>query len=89
MDLQKVVTSLLQASPDLNLSKWVRGVDHTASRVGLLLCGDLDTACRLVKDDPNPTSKATPKERIKELVLYNIHPNHFAVRKELGIDIGG
>ena len=52
-------------------------------------CGDLDTAARMIKNDPHPISKATPKERIKELVLYTVDPAHFAVRKALGLDIGG
>ena len=53
------------------------------------MCGDLDTAARLVKNDANPVSKATPKERIKELVLYSISQEHFEARKMLGVDIGG
>ena len=53
------------------------------------MCGDLDTAARMIKNDPHPISKATPKERIKELVLYTVDPKHFAVRKALGLDIGG
>ncbi len=57
--------------------------------MGLVLCGDLETAARMVKNDPRPISKATPKERIKELVLYNVDPKHFAARKALGVDIGG
>ena len=88
-DLQKAVDGVVRTSPDINLSRWSQAVDHTATRMGLLMCGDLDTAARLVKNDANPVSKATPKERIKELVLYSISQEHFEARKMLGVDIGG
>ncbi len=89
VEVQKAIQGLVGGGGDINLSKWVQGVDFTAARVGLLMCGDLDTAARMIKNDPNPISKATPKERIKELVLYTVDPKHFAVRKALGLDIGG
>ncbi len=76
-------------TPDINLSRWVQGVDHTSTRMGLLLCGDLETASRLVKSDSNPVSKATPKERIKDAGALQHPPDHFAARKALGVDIGG
>jgi tetratricopeptide (TPR) repeat protein len=90
VDLQKVVHSLLNATGgNIDLSSWVRGVDYTADRLGLILSGDLETSCKLIKANQHPISKATPKERIKELVLYSISNEHFATRNQLGTDIGG
>ena len=89
LDVQKSIHNLVGRGTDINLSQWVQGVDHTAGRMGLLLCGDLEIAARMIKNDPHPISKASPKERIKELVLYSVDPKHFAARKALGVDIGG
>lgn len=84
--LASVVTKLLQAGA-IDLKKWVVSVDLTADRAGFILANDLELASEMVKA-ADEASAATPhKERLKELVLYSVSEQYFAVRTRLGINI--
>lgn len=85
VDLYETIQSLVISTDDINLSAWVRGVEHTSNRAGLLLSGDVETSARMVKAEPHPVSKADAKERLKELLRYAVSPDHFRARRELGI----
>lgn len=86
--IRQAVQSILQSGENPSLSKWLRAVDHTASRVGLLLCGDLKTASRMIKDESNPIGKANTQDKIRELIIFSISEEYFEMRVELGLNIG-
>ena len=58
------------------------------TRAGLLLCGDLDTAARGVKNESFAIGKASAKKKLEELVLYSISDDYFKLRQNLGLAIG-
>ena len=88
MQLQGFVQQFLKTGKNADLSSWRKSVDHTTNRVGMVLCGDLRTAANVVKNDAVPVSKATPKDKIREMVVFWISDEHFKMRKQLGLALG-
>ncbi len=79
------VTKLLQAGA-IDLKKWVAGVDLSADRAGLILANDLELSLELLRaaDDGQGVPN---RERHKEMVLFSVSDEFFALRKRLGINI--
>lgn len=88
MQLRKHVSQYLKTGKNPNLSRWLRHVEHTTNRVGLLVCGDLETAASFIKSDRNALSKAPVKEKIRELILFVISDEYTELRERLGLAIG-
>ncbi|RAL22930.1 hypothetical protein DL240_08540 [Lujinxingia litoralis] len=88
MQAQKAMKQFLSKGENPNLSEWVLAVEHTAIRMGLLICGDIHSAASCIKSDLVPMGKASIKEKIRELVLFSISEEYFQLREELGLAIG-
>ncbi|XXX82260.1 tetratricopeptide repeat protein [Sorangium sp. So ce134] len=84
--LASIVTKLLQAGA-IDLKRWVSGVDLTADRAGFLLANDLELAQEMIKAADEASAAVPQKERLKELMLYAVSEEYFAIRKRLGINI--
>ncbi|MBM4319602.1 MAG: tetratricopeptide repeat protein, partial [Deltaproteobacteria bacterium] len=87
-DLDKRVSLVLRARIEVDLSGWLDGVDATSNRVGLLLCGDLETATRLIRSEQGAIGKASAQQRAEDLFLWSISEEYFSLRKALGLTIG-
>jgi len=83
-----VVNRFLQAAPEVNMAKWGHSVEATGHRVGFIICGDLETAARMVSAEQTVVGGPQAKDKIKELVLYSVSEDYFAVRHHLGLTIG-
>ena len=81
----------MSADPNrhLDLSGWLKALEHTVNRVGFLLANDLESAARVMKVEQGSLSKASVQERVKELILFAISPEYMALRKSLGLSIDG
>ena len=88
LQIQKLMRQFLDSGRNPNLSHWLTCVDHTTSRLGLLICGDLKKAVVGIKNDPLPVGKANIKDKIRELVLFSISEEYFTLREQLGLAIG-
>jgi pentatricopeptide repeat protein len=88
MELTKMMKPIIdgQIEPP-NLSVWLRAVDYTANRIGLLLCGDLNTAIQAVRNDNRPISKLSTTEKEKDLYTFCISPEYFELRQRLGLSV--
>jgi hypothetical protein len=86
--LASAVSKLLQAGGSLDLKKWVAAVDLTVDRVGLLLAHDLQIATEMLRASEDGSSVPV-KERLKELVLFSVSEEYFALRQKLAISIEG
>jgi golgin subfamily B member 1 len=86
--LAMVVTKFLQNAPEVNLAKWGHAVEATGQRVGFIISGDLEVAARMVSAEPVVVGGPQVKDKIKELVLYSVSEDFFAVRHHLGLTIG-
>lgn len=86
--VREAVQKILNSGRNPSLSAWLRAVDHTASRAGLLVCGDLRTAAKIIKDEPHPIGKADPQDKIRELIVFSISEDYFELRSDLGMNLG-
>jgi tetratricopeptide (TPR) repeat protein len=86
--LGAVVQRFVQNAPKVDLATWGHAVDGTSHRAGFVVCGDLEVASRMVSAEPVTVGGPQVKDKIKELVLYSISEEYFAVRQQMGITIG-
>jgi tetratricopeptide (TPR) repeat protein len=78
----------LQSRPERpSISRWLGGVELSADHAGLLVCGDLETAAKVLSQESVSFSKLPLKEKVKELVLFAVSEEHLALRKALGLTI--
>lgn len=79
---------LVEAGKDIDLTAWLRAVELSACRAGLLCCNDLATAAAMVKalgraGPVDPTVDA----KIEDLVRFSVSEEYFQLRRALGIAI--
>jgi tetratricopeptide (TPR) repeat protein len=86
--LAQVVNRFLQHAGKIDMGTWGNAVDLTTHRVGFVICGDLSVAAKMVSMEPTVVGGPQVKEKIKELVLYSVSEDFFAVRAHLGTTIG-
>jgi hypothetical protein len=73
----------------LDLGTWARGIELTAGRAGLLLCGDLATAARLVRSESRPIAGLTPDDRRRDLISFVASPEHRELRARFVVPAAG
>ena len=86
--LAVVVQRFVTTKGEADMHKWSNAVDMTATRTGFLICNDLEVATRLVQTEPVSIGVADPKEKIRDLVLWSVSDEYFALREHLGLQIG-
>jgi len=86
--LRLVVRKFMEDGAKANIKRWSQAVELTACRAGLLLCGDLEIAKKIMAAEPQVPGDLPPQEKMKELVLFSVSSHYFGLRKALGIAIG-
>jgi hypothetical protein len=86
--LRLVVRKFIEDGAKANIKRWSQAVELTACRAGLLLCGDLEIARKIIGAEPQTPGDLPPQEKLKELVVFSVSTQYFALRKALGINIG-
>jgi hypothetical protein len=84
--LASLVSKLLQSGGAIDLKKWTAGIDLTADRAGFLLAHDLAIATEVMRATEDASSVPS-KERMKEIVLYSVSEEYFALREKLVITV--
>jgi golgin subfamily B member 1 len=84
--LGAVVDRLQQSATPLDVREWMRGVDHTASRAGLLLCDDLATAAGYALAEPSLADN-DPQAKVRDLIGWSVSYGHAELRRVLGLAI--
>ena len=80
-----------QTTTRFDSGAWRQAVHLSASRVGLVLCGDLNTALRLViAEDLNLADKPVPEllpisTAVRDLVSFAVSDTFYAARAKLGL----
>jgi hypothetical protein len=69
------------------VKRWVQTVEITASRAGLLLCGDLEIAKKIIAAEPQQPGDLTAQDKLKELLQFSVSEQYHALRTVLGITI--
>jgi tetratricopeptide (TPR) repeat protein len=85
--LRMVVKKFLAEGAKANIKRWWQTVDITANRAGLLLCGDLEIAKKIIAAEPQQPADLTAQEKLKELLQFSVSEQYHALRAALGITI--
>jgi hypothetical protein len=86
--LKMVVQKWMEDGATADLKRWMQTTDVTASRAGLLLCADLEIAKKIIGAEPQLPGDLPPAEKMKELLVFSVSEQYFALRKMLGIAVG-
>ncbi|HEX9103557.1 MAG TPA: hypothetical protein VF997_15200, partial [Polyangia bacterium] len=62
-------------------------VDAAARRAGLLVCGELEAAARMVSTEPALPDGQPAREKVRDLVVFSVSPGYFAARRKLGVAV--
>jgi hypothetical protein len=84
-----LVQHFIEATPEINLATWGYAVDAVAHRAGFVMCGDLEVAARAVVAEPSAIDGPTRKDKVKQLVLFSVSEEYFAVRAQMELTIAG
>ncbi len=69
----------------LDIPRWSQLADVSAARAGLLLAGDLEAARTAMAFDAQSPSDLSPRDKMKELVVWFLGDASAAMRKALGL----
>jgi hypothetical protein len=83
--LQTSVRSLEARGGRVDLAAWVRSVELTANRAGLLLCGDVNVAARRVRGEGRRVADVSDDERRDDLLAFVASPELAELRAALAI----
>jgi tetratricopeptide (TPR) repeat protein len=86
--LTGLVRKFAATRAEVNLNRWFTATELSANRAGFILCNDLEVAAKMVSSEPSGIGAMTPKDKVKDLVLYSISEDYFRVRRHLGMTIG-
>jgi hypothetical protein len=84
--LQASVERLQAREGRVDLAVWIRSVELTAHRAGLLLCGDLATAMARVRGEIRTIAELGVEEKRADLLAYGVSQKLTAARALLGVD---
>ncbi len=85
--LRQVVKQFLAAGAKANVKRWNQAVELTACRAGLLLCGDLEIAKKIIAQEGQTPGGLSPQDKIKDLLVFAVSVEYCALRKVLGVAI--
>ena len=85
--LAEVVARLDARGGKLDLFAWIRSVELTAQRAGLLLAGDLRVAMRQLKDERRAIAELTADEKRGDLLAYCASDRYAQLRERMGVAI--
>ena len=85
--LEEIVARLDERGGRLDLLAWIRGVELTAARVGLLLAGDLRTASRLMNEEARAIGELSLDAKRGDLLAFCASERYGVLRERMGIAI--
>lgn len=77
-----VHTFVSKSAAEVNLKKWAKAVNFTQDRAGLLLCGDLSVAVKILRE--RVTDEKLLSDRLRAITLFAVSEEHFELRAHLG-----
>lgn len=80
-DVRHALHRITSAKSSVNLSNWSRAIGRTADRIGLVLCGDVCIASRILE--------AEDDEALDDLLDFAISGDHFIARSKMGLVVRG
>ncbi len=85
--LKDVVARLDERGGKLDLLAFIRSVELTAARAGLLLAGDLRTVMRLMKEETRAIGELTLEAKRGDLLAFSASDAYGILRERMGVAI--
>ncbi|MBX3192894.1 MAG: hypothetical protein KF819_38270 [Labilithrix sp.] len=85
--LEEAVGRLDERGGRLDLLSWIRHVELTATRAGLLLAGDLRVAMRIAKDEERAIAELSAEARRADLLAFTASDAYGKLRERMGVAI--
>lgn len=85
--LSEIVGRLDARGGKLDLFAWIRSVELTAQRAGVLLAGDLRVAMRLLKDETRTIAELTSDDKRGDLLAYCASDRYAELRERMGVSV--
>jgi len=86
-NLEAIIARLDGRGGRLDLFGWIRGVELTAARAGLLLAGDLRAASRLMKDEQRAIGDLSAEAKRGDLLAFCASERYGVLRERMGVAI--
>ncbi|MEZ4452382.1 MAG: tetratricopeptide repeat protein [Nannocystaceae bacterium] len=84
--MRSMMRKFVEAGGSADVKKWAQATEIAGYRVGLLLCNDIVVAAHVISQESATFGATmTPKDKIKELVLYSLSEDYFKARKSIGL----
>jgi tetratricopeptide (TPR) repeat protein len=83
--LATAVRAITDRGGKLDLHAWLRAAERSACRAGLLACGDLTIAARVLSVDGRVVGGMSAAERLRDLVPFSVSQRYGGLRTMLGI----
>jgi len=87
--LEAIVARLDERGGRLDLLAWIRHVELTAARAGLLLAGDLRVAMRTLKDERRAVGDLAAEKKRGDLLAFAASASYGTLRERMGVAIHG
>lgn len=85
--LTALIDRILTNQDAVDIDRWLRAVEVTSCRAGLLLCGDLHIAIASLKRRPPEMPGLSLDNLIRHLVAFSVSEDYFELRQAVGISI--
>jgi tetratricopeptide (TPR) repeat protein len=69
---------------ETNVAHWITATQRTALRAAMLLTNDFATVAKVVATESDNVTGLAAKERVADLLVFSVSPEHFQLRKHLG-----
>jgi hypothetical protein len=86
--LRIIVGKLAQEQRSVDVAKWSRCVELTASRTGFLLCGDLEVAKKMIAAEPETPDDVSREQKKEEVIRFSASPAYSTLGEALGAPSG-
>jgi tetratricopeptide (TPR) repeat protein len=85
LELERAVEALQARDGRFDLKPWIRAIELASCRAGLLVCGDITAAARMLAVDGRVVGGLSAADRIRDLVPFSISERCSKVRRAIGI----
>jgi tetratricopeptide (TPR) repeat protein len=85
-NLRMVVDRVLAAG-EFDAAEYIRGVEFSAARVGLLLSGSLDASAMALARSRDETSFVPVPDLVRDLIGFSVSDGYFQLREALGLSL--
>lgn len=84
----EVIGQLKKKPGRYSIQAYLEGIEHTANRAGLLLCGHLPKTGKLLKIERPGIMRMNYAQKMEDLLQFSVSKQHFELREKLQIVFG-